>query len=387
MLLDNPFTNDNRVKREIIALTNSGHQIDLVCIDNKKNPIYEHKWGANISREISINIFDIKNVTYKKTLIQKLAKRKFDLIHCHDQEMLNIAVGVKKTTKTLHDKEVKLIYDSHELFHYWPLNISNYDNWWVMLKSTIVRKLQVSREKINSKHIDYLITVNNSLAKDLKKHFNIKSPPCVIRNIPELQNPVKNNILREKFKLSDNTKILVYIGANVYPKTINIEQVIEELCNKKDVAIVIIAKKNNFQKSVNDFCISIGAKNIYFHDIILPEKINKYLSSADIGIVPTWNKKNLSYWYGLDNKLFEYLMAEIPILATQQPEYINIIEKYNVGLCINPEIKNSFWEGFQTVISDREKYKENLIKAKSQLNWDVEKKMLIKFYQSILKDN
>ena len=46
--------------------------------------------------------------------------------------------------------------------------------------------------------------------------------------------------------------------------------------------------------------------NIYFHPAVKPAEICSYLSGADVGLVPTWNKHNLSYWYALDNKLFEY---------------------------------------------------------------------------------
>ena len=148
------------------------------------------------------------------------------------------------------------------------------------------------------------------------------SPSISIRNVPEIP-PVsyKSNILREEFNIDNSTNLLVYIGNNVYPNTINIEQVIDEFSNQPNTVFVIISQLNWAQKEVEKYVDSIKAKNIFFRDVVPPDEIPMYLSSADVGIVSSWNKKDLSYWYGLDNKLFEYMMSEVPILATRQPEY------------------------------------------------------------------
>ncbi len=124
--------------------------------------------------------------------------------------------------------------------------------------------------------------------------------------------------------------------------------------------------------------------NIYFHDKIAPSDISSYLQSADIGLVPTWNKKDLSYWYALDNKLFEYINAGIPILATQQPEYKNIIDGYECGVCVNPDVENSYLNGFNTILSDYERFFNNVKKANKELNWENERNKLIDFYSTIL---
>lgn len=387
MLLDNPFTNDNRVKREIETLCENGFEVNLIAIKNGVSPDVETLYGAKIERLLSTELFDIKNNKYKTQIVSILENRDFDLIHCHDQEMLNIAVHIKKLRNKRKQTSFPIIYDSHELFHYWPLNVSNYNSLPILIKSFLVRKFQIRREKKNVKYVNHFITVNNSLANNLKEYFNLHQLPIVLRNIPDLETPVKNNTLRQTFKIKDTTKILVFIGANIYPKTLNLEQVITEFSNQKNIALVFIAKKNKFQKEIQNYADAKKAKNIYFHDLITPEKINQVLSSADVGLVPTWNKKDLSYWYALDNKLFEYLMAEIPTLATKQPEYINVVEKYNIGICVNPDKKNAYIQGFKSIISNDLLYKEQLINTKKMLNWNLEKTNLVTLYKSLTQND
>jgi hypothetical protein len=97
--------------------------------------------------------------------------------------------------------------------------------------------------------------------------------------------------------------------------------------------------------------------------------------------VPTWNKKDLSYWYALDNKLFDYVLAQIPILATVQPEYQKIISQYKIGICINPDEKNAYLNGFDQVLANN--YSEPLKAALEILNWDQEKLKLKDFLSSL----
>ena len=112
--------------------------------------------------------------------------------------------------------------------------------------------------------------------------------------------------------------------------------------------------------------------------------MNEYLCDCDAGLVPTWNKKDLSYWYSLDNKLFSYLMAEIPLLATAQPEYKMIVEKYSVGVCVNPDEPNAYINGFREILIKADELQRNIRVAKSELNWEVESKKLLEMYSDLI---
>jgi len=375
ILLDNPFTNDRRVYREALSLLETGYKVIVVCVKKQNLPNEEINNGIIIKRFFSNDIFDPKKtLCFKRYAKQIIDNIEFDSIHANDQTMLHLGVKIKTKLPL-----IKLIYDSHELFRAWPLNTSA--KGWVYLKSLIVRSYLKSREAKNIKKIDGLITVNESIRKDIITHFKLEVNSISLRNIPELPSVVnKRNILREKFNLKASDKILVYIGANIYPKTINIEQVIKEFSNKKDVYMIFICAFNWGKQEVENFANDNSVKNLFFHNLITPSEINDYLSSADAGIVSSWNKNDLSYWYGLDNKLFEYMMSGIPIVATRQPEYLQIVEKYKLGLCIDPD-KENYYDAFVNIIADKDKYSANIKEAKKILNWKVESTKLINFYK------
>ncbi len=380
MLLDNGFTNDRRVLREANTLTEAGYQVNLLCMQTPGLPREEEINGFKVLRILPENVKDPKAIGINQKLAKIIATRfDFDVLHCHDQFMLNLGVKLKKL---LGDKPV-LVYDSHELFHAWPLNVDS-KGLIVWLKSFLVRKYLIWRERKNAKHIDYLITVNTSLADDLETYFKLGKTPIVLRNIPELPSTFKRNyILRDIFKIPKEGKLLVFIGGNIYPKTLNLEQVIEEFANKPNTHLVFISSDRPGKRAIESWVKARGYQNIYFHGLIKPEEIPAYLSSADAGLVPTWNKNDLSYWYALDNKLFEYMMSEIPVLATNQPEYKRTIDEFNFGVCVNPDVGGAYWTGFQEILERKEELKAHARKAKKVLNWDIEKEELMGLYNRI----
>ena len=362
--------------REAEALNQSGDfTVQVIATFESNFSKQEMINGVQIDRLFLSDIKDIKDFNSHLKYAALIADQyDFDSIHAHDQVMLNIAVKLKRITGK------KVIYDSHELFRCWPLNTKA--TGITMLKSKIVRTILIKREAKNIKKIDGLITVNESIRNDLKTNFKLNIPSVSIRNVPEIP-PVsyKSNVLREEFNIDNETQLLVYIGNNVYPNTINIEQVIDEFANQPNTVFIIISQLNWAQQEVEKYVYSIKANNILFRDVVAPDQIPMYLSGADVGIVSSWNKKDLSYWYGLDNKLFEYMMSEVPILATRQPEYIKIVEQYEIGECINPELEN-FHSAFLRIIEKKETYKSNITKTKKILNWACESKTLIEFYQN-----
>lgn len=379
-LLDNPFVYDKRVYLEAKSLVAEGHEVNLIAVAEDPLPTEEIKGGIGVYRLFDRGFNDIKKPGWYGRHAEMLCKKfDFDVVHAHDHAMLHLGVQIKK-----HRPDVILIYDSHELFHEWPVNLHDGKDLWLKTKTYAVRKLEILREKKNGKYIDRLITVNESLAKILEKYFSLKNPALALRNLPERADiPESSNVLREIFSIPENQKIIVYFGKNVYLRSLNIEQVLEEFSDEPDVAFVFIAAKNAVAREVMDYVTDKGYRNVYFHDLIPPEHIQRYLSSADIGLVATWNKNDKSYWLALGNKIFDYIRAGIPLLITAQPEYKRIIDEYGCGRAVNPDQPGAYRKGFREIIEDYDTCRNKCLVAASELCWEKEESKLIKLYGSL----
>src|SRR5262249_11473469 len=160
-------------------------------------------------------VFDVKRPGYLRSQAQQLAREGFDVLHCHDHWMLDLGVRIKR----LRPQSV-LIYDSHELLHGWPLNLAEDMSSFTKVKSVLVRKYVIWRERANIRHADRLITVSESIAELLKRHFKLKAQPTVVRNIPTFENVGScGQLIRARFGIPRDHKVLVFIGAFLHART------------------------------------------------------------------------------------------------------------------------------------------------------------------------
>jgi len=379
MLVDNAFTEDQRVRRAASSLARDGFDLTVLALQGAALPEAESVDGIRVRRVFSPAIFDVKRRSYLSSQARRWAAEGFDVLHCHDHWMLGLGVRIKhRRPGTI------LIYDSHELFHGWPLNLAKDIGWFTKFKSRLVRKYLVWRERANARHLDHLITVSELIAERLHEYFKLKMQPIVVRNLPAFEDcRSPGQLVRERFGIPLDHKILVFIGAFLHARTLNIETVIDEVGNAAGVALVLISGEGSTKKEIVAHVERRGYKNIFFHPRLAPEDIGAYLSSCDVGLVPTWNPRDLSYWLALDNKLFQYVMAGLPVLATSQPEYRKVVEGYGVGVCVEPDTPGAYLEGFGRILDSYAMFKENVQRARLLLNWEREEQVLLEFYRRL----
>jgi len=111
-----------------------------------------------------------------------------------------------------------------------------------------------------------------------------------------------------------------------------------------------------------------------------------FTASADIGILLYRNDCRNNY-YCAPNKLFEYLMMGLPIIAANYPGMLPIVEGEGVGLCVDPESPGEIAAAVNRLAADpdrRKQMRENGLEvSKSRYNWEIESAPLLQLYESI----
>ena len=266
-------------------------------------------------------------------------------------------------------KKATLVYDSHEYYTSTPelVNRPFVQNFWKRIERKIFPKLKD------------VITVNNSIAKLYENEYGVKLH--VVRNIPPAIE-IKDSITRKDLELPEDKKIILLQGAGINIQR-GAEEAVQAMQYLDDIILLIIGSGDiiNFLKDiVND--LNLGEK-VFFIPKQPFERLYHYTKCADIGI--TIDKDtNINYRFSLPNKLFDYIHAGIPILASRLVEIQNIIEKYNIGELIDshdPEhIASKVKYMFEN--TDRLKlWKQNTINAAKELCWEEEEKILIMIYE------
>jgi len=118
------------------------------------------------------------------------------------------------------------------------------------------------------------------------------------------------------------------------------------------------------------------------------EELLEWTASADIGLIVYSPDQSLNVKMCLPNKLFEYLMAGLPVLATPLDAVADILRTYNVGRIV-PSLKPAdVGVAISEMLKDRDalaSMRRNALEAvQHDLNWEKESLQLIRFYQDIL---
>jgi len=92
----------------------------------------------------------------------------------------------------------------------------------------------------------------------------------------------------------------------------------------------------------------------------------------------------------LPNKLFEYLHAGVPVLASRLIEQERIINQYQVGAFIDNHQPEDIAGKIKEIFEHGEKlktWKENTVRVREELNWENESKIIIDIFKQVERDS
>jgi len=361
----NDLVTDNRVNKTCMTLIECGYDVVLV--------------GRKLS-----NSLPIPNWTFKTIRLKMIFKKgpafyfffnfrfffvglfnKTDLFYANDLDTLAPMFLLSKL------KKKPLIYDSHELFCEVPeLKASRIKkSIWQKLEGYIIPKLKTC------------ITVNDSIAKIYEAKYNV--PFYIIRNISDFDQTFIPKS-RVQLSLPEDKKIILLQGAGI-----NVDRGAEELIDAmefvQNAVLYIIGSGDvwdNLKQKVS-FNKSIQNKVVLINKLPKSELIN-YTFNADIGLSIDKNT-NLNYLYSLPNKIFDYIQAEIPILASRLPEIENVILQYKIGDFIDDHNPKTIANKLNEMLYSQQlsSYKKYLAIAKKEITWKSEKEKLLTIIKNI----
>lgn len=289
----------------------------------------------------------------------KLRKVRPQLIHCHDTLVLPIAWLYK-----LLKPSTILIYDAHEL--------ESQKNGQNKILSTFTLLI----ERIVWKKINGFITVSESIQQWYISNLGTK-PSCIIYNAPVTneEHLAKDKILRERFGISINEKIFLYVG---YISTgRNIEKLLEIFEEQDDNFHLIFIGYGPLVDLVKKFENKLN--NIHYHESVRHDKLVSILEEANAGLCLIPNS-SLSDYYALPNKFFEYILAGLTVIASDFPDLRKKIDKYELGYYCNPHSKEEIVK-----VIEKFKEKEIVITDTHPLTWHNQTIKLQTFYNQMIK--
>lgn len=263
-------------------------------------------------------------------------------------------------------KRVPLVYDSHEYYTGVPEleNRPFIRSIWKKIERTIFPKL------------DIVITVNESIAGLYEKEYGKR--PVVIRNVP-LKPPslalTGKQELRRKLELPENDFLLILQGAGINIER-GAEEAVESMKYLEGAKLLIVGGGDVLPFLKELVSMHHLEEKIIFKPRMPYQQLIEYTAAADLGLTLDKNT-NVNYRFSLPNKIFDYIHAGIPVLASRLPEVERVINEYEIGTFVDnhdPKHIASKIEWIRNNPEQTNKWKSRLIVAAQQLNWEEESK-------------
>lgn len=310
--VSNDLSTDQRVHKTCMTLQKCGYSViemgrllpESSPLERPYNVLRKKLWfraGPQFYAELNIRFFI------------HLLFAKVDLIFSNDLDTLLAAYLAAKIRRK------KLIYDTHEYFTETPELVSRPRTQavWKTFENYLFPRL------------DSIVTVNASIAKLYSDKYNKKVHVC--RNIPlEIIN--KNIISKDQIGIPADKKVILYQGA------VNMGRGLEWMLEAMpliDTAVLLIIGNGDVRMLLQERALKLGIiEKVIFLGAVDTLKLHGYTRLGDIGLC-LLEETGLNYYYALPNRIFDYLNAGVPILASRFPEIAEIVELYKTGVLID----------------------------------------------------
>jgi glycosyltransferase involved in cell wall biosynthesis len=253
--------------------------------------------------------------TFNVRALPRARAARADVYHAHDLNNLWIAAQAARAGRA------RLVYDSHELF-------PEIGNRWIRLRRGGWRRL----ERRLMPQADLVITVNNFIADELARHYP-GPPPVVLLNCPDppagFDPDAPHNSLRPRLGLPPERKIVLYQGWMAEGR--GLENLIRAAPLLQDGAVVVLIGFGEYYRTLEAQAAREAAGRVFFIPRVPQAELLAACASADVGIIP-YPAVDRNNYYTSPNKLFDFILAGVPLVGNDLPFLRQVIVGEGVGI-------------------------------------------------------
>lgn len=355
--------NDTRIFiKECQSLSQSGYEVFLIAPETSM-PL------ANVS--VNIKFIPKEHGRFLRLIrgqwhaLKEALKLKASLYHFHDPELILMGLILKLMGK-------KVIYDVHEDL---PRQILT-KGWLPLWSRKIVASIAEFIEWVGTKFFDGVIVVTPLIQKRFLSHKTI-----LVQNFP-----IQGELASVETKnYANRHPYFAYIGGITTIR--GISEMIKAIEHIESTHVKLMLGGKFSPESLYEQVKSLkGWKKVQYEGFVSRGKVVQILEEARAGLVLFHPVPN--HISAQPNKLFEYMSASIPVIASDFPLWRQIIEGAQCGLLVNPLCPQEIAEAMEWILNhpnEAEKMGKNGLKAvQSTYNWEKENEKLLAFYKKLL---
>jgi glycosyltransferase involved in cell wall biosynthesis len=378
VISDMPF--DARVWKESRSLAGAGLRLSLT------GPAFDLQKSQRRHEEPGIDVLEIpfgwrdRPKSYARRLAAlagvslAVLRTRARVYHSHDIHVGPVAWLVAKL------RGAKLVYDGHELWG--EPSGPGLRPRLLALTGRMIERLMVTSS-------DGVITTNPSRAEVLRKRYG-RQDITVLANVPELE----PEVVPLDPGYPPGKRIVLYQGRITFEGRCFREMVQALPMVPDDIDFVILGFGwEAARELIRGWAREAGvADRVHFLPPRPWQELTRTAAAATVGLVPIRGQL-LNHVLGDTNKLHEYLMGGLPVIASDLPEIRRIVTMGDppVGELFDPSSAESIARALRATLDDPQLLQARRVQARKlaeeHLNWGIEEQRLLALYERLLGDS
>jgi len=307
--------------------------------------------------------FPLRRVVILFRFVRAALLTRAAVYHAHDLNTLLMAWTASRLGRGL------LVYDTHEVA---TERAKLECGWWArLLEARLIRKA------------DAVICTNQTRADFTQRLYHLR-PPTILRNLPAYAEPAPSKLLHERLDLPPEARVVLYQGG------IQAERGLEQLLEAApqiEGGVVVLLGSGRLKPALMERVERLGlGGRVHFHDAVPVDELPAWTACAYVGLQILQNTC-FNHYSSLSNKLLEYLMAGVPVVASDLPEMRRVIEESGAGLLIDASDPRQVADAVNRLLADadlRNEMSQKAIAARRRYCWETEERSLVELYASLL---
>jgi len=350
--------------KECVSLVNNDYLINIVVADGKGNECLN-----------KINIYDVGKPKNRIDRLFNVTRRVFskaklldaDIYHLHDPELIPMGLKLKRLGK-------KVIFDAHEDV---PKQILAKSYLYTPVKWSLSKVFQLY-ESWACKKINAVITATPYI----RNKFLLINPNTIdINNFP-----IIGELTISDKPSKGSLHNICYIGGLTAIR--GIKEMVKALTYVKQSTHLQLAgcfTEVDVENEVKTYVEWGSVEELGWLD---RNGIKDLLNHSVAGLVTLHSTTN--YIDALPVKMFEYMSAGIPVIASDFPLWKKIIEDNDCGICVDPMKPKAIADAINFLINNPTRAEQmgrnGQVAIKNKYNWKNEESKLYKLYDSLIKE-
>jgi glycosyltransferase involved in cell wall biosynthesis len=307
MLLHKSVEHDSRVRREARALAEAGHDVTVLHLPRVPGELDGELDGFEV-RSVTppawvrrLLPFGLYRAVFLWWFMAEVRRLRPDVVHAHDTAMLAPAVAGAIPIGAA------LVYDSHE----YAAGVPYRERSWALFVTTL--------ERLLIRRCAAVITVSDGIADRLRERYALRERPIVVRNTVDLGGGTAVKTVPDlRARLGIHGTLILHQGSLARDRGGRV--LVESLVSLPGCDLVLLGPGDEL--AVGDLLATAKAHGVDRRVHILPpvpvRALLAHTAQADVG-VSLLEDTCENHRLALPNKVFEYLAAGVPVVASDLP--------------------------------------------------------------------